>query len=99
MKYAISILLLVIGIALLGVGYSNYSALTAREQSWNDNQSKFDDSMWSINDAMGTESRFQSGPKKEFDKSVPTMMLGIGGVACLLGLLALAIPGSKGANS
>lgn len=97
-KYAISILLLAIGVALLGAGYSNYSALIARENSWNENQSKFDDSMWKIHDAMGKESQFQHTPKKEFEKTIPAMMLGIGGVSCLLGLFALAIPGSKAAT-
>ncbi|WP_254506632.1 hypothetical protein [Anatilimnocola floriformis] len=99
MKYLICILLLVIGAALLGVGYSNYSALVARENSWNANQAKFDETNWQLAQAMGTESGWKSGPKKEFDKNTAVVTLGIGGIACLMGLLALAIPGSKAGNA
>lgn len=101
MKYPVSILLMVIGLALFGVAYSQYSSIETREQTWNTNQAKFDEGNWQLSQAMGTESQWKAGAKKEFDKSIPTMLLGLGGIACLLGLLALALPakGQKGAKA
>lgn len=95
MKYLVCILLLAIGATLLGVGYSNYSALVARENSWNENQAKFDETNWQLAHSMGTESRWKSGPKKEFDKKFPMILMAIGGISSLLGLFSLALPSDK----